>query len=148
MREASMGTAHPQMRARHARAAGIGLLAAMVLCAAGPLHAQPQESGSITVGGSAHVRGPVVVHGTLIVAGRVHARGPLTAAYFSGPATARGLPYAAGYLKVFNGPLTVHGSMVVKGDLEVDGPLTVDGPLEANGGIDADGPMRERDYAR
>ncbi len=126
----------------------LGLLAALALCAASPSRAQPQETGSITVGGSAHVRGPVVVHGTLVVAGRVHARGPLTAAFFSGPVTARGLPYAAGYLKVFNGPLTVHGNLVVRGDLIADGPITVDGPLEANGGIEADGPMQEREYAR
>ncbi len=132
---------------RHASVARLGLLAALTLIIAAPLWAQ-QETGSITVGGSAHVHGPVVVHGRLTVAGRVHSRGPLTAAFFSGPATARGLPYAGGYLKVFKGPLTVHGSMVVQGDLLVDGPLTVDGPLEANGGIDADGPMQERDYAR
>ncbi len=94
------------------------------------------------------MRGPVVVHGTLVVAGRVHARGPLTAAFFSGPATARGLPYAGGRLKVFNGPLTVHGNLVVQGDFTSDGPITVDGPLEAAGGIDADGPMQEREYAR
>ncbi|WP_011300450.1 MULTISPECIES: hypothetical protein [Cupriavidus] len=124
------------------------LLAALALCASIPLHAQPQETGSMTVGGSAHVRGPVVVHGPLVVAGRVHARGPLTAAYFTGPAAARGLPYAGGYYKVFDGPVTVHGTMVVNGDLLVDGPLTVDGPLEASGGIDADGPMRERYYGR
>jgi hypothetical protein len=143
-----MTTLPPRIRASHARAAGLGLLVALAVCAVSPSQAQPQETGSITVGGSALVRGPVVVHGTLIVAGRVHARGPLTAAFFSGPVTARGLPYAAGFLKVFNGPLTVHGTMVVKGDLNVDGPITVDGPLEASGGIDADGPMQERDYAR
>jgi len=123
------------------------VLLALALCVDGPAFAQPQETGPITVGGSAHVRGPVVVHGALTVAGSVHARGPLTAAYFSGPARARGVPYAGGYFKEFNGPLTVHGSMMVQGDFTVDGPLTVDGPIQANGGIDADGPMRERDYA-
>ena len=147
MRKGQMKTLHFQIHASHVRAVSLGLLVALALGAGSPL-AQPQETGSITVGGSAHVRGPVTVHGTLIVAGRVHARGPLTAAFFAGPATARGLPYAGGYLKVFNGPLTVHGTMVVKGDLNVDGPITVDGPLEANGGIEADGPMQEREYAR
>lgn len=119
-----------------------------LLAVAGPLRAQPQDSGPITIGGSAQVQGPLTVHGKLIVAGHVFASGPLTAAYFSGPVSARGLPYDGGYLKVFNGPLTVRGDMVVKGDLSVAGPLSVDGPIAASGGIDANGPMREREYGR
>jgi len=110
------------------------------------LQAQPVNTGPITVGGSAHVHGPVTIHGTLTVAGRVHANGPLTAAWFSGPVRASGVPGREGYLKVFNGPLTVQGPMVVQGDLVVDGPLTVDGPLQAAGGISANGPMTEREY--
>lgn len=121
-------------------------LALALLFGAGPLRAQPHESGPITIGGSAQVQGPVRVHGTLTVAGHVYASGPLTAAFFTGPVSARSVPYRGGYLKVFKGPLTVHGDMVVNGDLNVAGPLTVDGPLAASGGIDADGPMRERDY--
>jgi hypothetical protein len=123
-------------------------LLGLVLCTIRPVHGQPQELGPITVGGSVHARGPVVVHGRLSVAGRVRARGPVTAAYFSGPVSAAGIPFQGGYLKEFDGPLTIHGSMVVRGDLLVDGPLTVDGPIEASGGIDADGPMREREYSR
>ncbi|WP_432262506.1 hypothetical protein [Cupriavidus sp. TMH.W2] len=122
--------------------------ALLLLAWAGPLRAQPHESGPITVGGSAQVQGPLTVHGKLVVAGNVFASGPLTAAYFTGPAKARGLPYGSGYLKVFNGPVTVHGDMVVQGDLTVAGPLTVDGPIAASGGIDADGPMREREHGR
>lgn len=122
------------------------VVALALLAVAGPLRAQPHESGPITIGGSAQVQGPVRVHGTLTVAGRVFASGPLTAAYFTGPVSSLALPYRGGYLKVFKGPLTVHGDMVVNGDLTVAGPLTVDGPIAASGGIDADGPMRERDY--
>ncbi|WP_455287277.1 hypothetical protein [Cupriavidus necator] len=140
----SSRTLHLDARRLSWQWAAAGALALM-LCAS-PLRAQPHESGPITIGGSAQVQGPVTVHGTLTVAGRVFASGPLTAAYFTGPVSARGLPYRGGYLKVFKGPLTVHGDMVVNGDLTVAGPLTVDGPIAASGGIDADGPMRERDY--
>lgn len=122
------------------------VLAALCLGVAPAADAQPTNVGPITVGGSAHVQGPVTVHGTLTVAGRVHVSGPLTAAWFSGPVQAYGVPPRPGYLKVFNGPLTVQGPMVVQGDLRVDGPLTVDGPLQASGGISSNGPMREREY--
>jgi predicted acyltransferase (DUF342 family) len=106
--------------------------------------AQPSTTGSIAVGGSAHVKGPVTVQGTLSVDGSVYAEGPITAAWFSSPGRGYPPPPARGLLKVFHGPLTVHGTMVVHGDLHVDGPLTVTGPLEAGGGIDAGGPMVER----
>lgn len=125
--------------------ARIAMTAAIVAAALWqPVAAQPSTTGSIAVGGSAHVRGPVTVRGTLSVDGNVHAAGPITAAWFASPG--RGYPPAPerGLVKVFNGPLTVHGAMVVHGDLHVDGPITVTGPLEAGGGIDANGPMVER----
>lgn len=134
------------MPANVTTAAVTATLATLCLGAAPAAVAQPTTIGPITVGGSAHVQGPVTIHGTLTVAGRVHVSGPLTAAWFSGPVQAHGVPPRPGYLKVFDGPLTVQGPMVVQGDLHVDGPLTVDGPLQAAGGISSNGPLREREY--
>ena len=123
------------------------VLAALSVAALPAAYAQ-QTVGSIAVGGSAHVRGPVTVTGTLSVDGNVHAKGPITAAWFA--STGGGYPRGPGgaLMKEFKGPLTVHGAMVVHGDLYVDGPITVTGALEAGGEIDADGPMVERESRR
>lgn len=125
-------------------------IAAVVLGTILPLQsdAQPAVTGPIAVGGSARVRGPATVQGTLSVDGNVYANGPLTAAWFASPGRGYLRPPTRSLLKVFDGPLTVHGSMVVHGDLYVDGPLTVNGPIEAGGGIDASGPMVEREAGR
>ncbi|MCT9117411.1 hypothetical protein N6G02_14845 [Cupriavidus gilardii] len=121
-------------------------LAVMAVCGVtmvgGRAHAQPVESGPMTVAGTLVVNGPVTVQGPVEVDGRVRVRGPVTGQWFEtddGPSM-RGAPQ-----RTFNGPLTVHGPLRVQGDLIVNGPLEAAGPIRA-ARIRADGPARQRQY--
>ncbi|MGF6753502.1 hypothetical protein [Paraburkholderia sp. GAS42] len=122
--------------------AGLSLLAAVIWL--NPGHAQPVETGPLSISGSLVVQGPVTVDGPLTVAGDIFVHGPLTAEWLeqllpNDPAVRR---HWGG--RTFHGPLTVHGPLIVHGDLEVRGPLTVEGPAGAVGNIDAEGPIVER----
>ena len=121
------------------------LLLAATLCLTASLHAQPVETGPLTIGGSLVVQGPVTVRGSLSVAGDILVHGPLTAVWLERlPRDIPTLRMRRGQ-KTFHGPLTVHGALLVRGNLEVHGPLIVDGPVSAVGPINAEGPVQERD---
>ncbi|WP_236654988.1 hypothetical protein [Burkholderia pyrrocinia] len=138
---ARLGKGTASRRARGIEVAAVLLASSVCFMSA---HAEPVDTGPLSINGALVVLGPLTVDGPLTVAGDIHARGPIVAARIERiPSDDPALRRREGK-NMFYGPLTVHGALVVHGDLDARGPITVGGPAGAVGRVDADGPITER----